>query len=124
MRHRICNILGLGNPDPELLDNKGNLNKEFADAVLATYFKDTGFDFHIDEEAVQVGIEPAYQYGKLRIITIHKDKSKSFHRSGKSWGGYGSKLVSTTKTYAEYKRRRKFVKFVDEWHAKLFGENK
>jgi hypothetical protein len=121
MRHRIVSGTGFGNPEPALLTNTGNVDKEFAEAAIKAYFEDwEGFDYDVTDDVVKVGIEPAYQYDKLKILEIHRDKSKSSIRHGKAWGAYGSKLVSTVKTYGEYKRRNKFVKFVDEWHGRLF----
>ena len=122
MRHRIASNTGLGNPDKALLDNKGKINKKFADAAIVEYFsKWEGFDFHVDKKRVTVGIEPTYQFDPLKIVSIHKDKSKSFTQTGRAWGYYGSKITSTTKTYSEYKYKSKFIRFVDEWHEKLFG---
>lgn len=122
MRHRIVSGTGFGNPDPVILNNTGNLNKEFAQAALNAYFgKFEYFDFHIDTNEVTVGVEPAYQYENLNIISINKDKNKSYTKSGKAWGPYGSGIVSNTKTYGQYKRKCKFTKFVDQWHPILFG---
>lgn len=120
MRHRIAAITGLGNPNPVLLDNKGKLNYKFADAVVETYFPE-GFDYKIMRDQVLVGIEPSYQFDPLKIVAIHKDKKKSFIQTGRAWGGYGSQLSTTTKCYSEYKYKSKFVKFIDQWHDKLFG---
>lgn len=121
MRHRIVSGTGFGNPEPELLKNKGSLNKRFAKAALKEYFEYwDGFDYDISEDVVKIGIEPAYQYDKLRIIEINRDKAKSSIRYGKAFGPYGSRLVGRTKLYSEYKYKSKFVKFVDEWHERLF----
>lgn len=40
MRHRIGRVsaIGLGNPDPVLLNNKGTVNAQFAEAALKKYF--------------------------------------------------------------------------------------
>jgi len=125
MRHRIASGFGLGNPDPELLDNNGPKlpTKKFADEAIELYFKHwDGFDFHIDDDSIRIGIEPSYQDDPLKIISIQKDKQQSYIQTGKAWGGYGSQITSKTKHYNEYKYKSKFVKFVDKWHPILFGE--
>lgn len=122
MRHRIVSGTGLGNPDPVLLNNKGVINKEFADDAIANYFQDEeGFDFKANGYSVTIGIEPTYQYDDLKIIHIHEDKSHSYIQRGKAWGPYGSQIAKNTKVYKDYKRKSKFVKFVDKWHKVLFG---
>jgi hypothetical protein len=122
MRHRIVSGMGLGNPDEVLLENKGQINKEFADDAIASYFEDEeGFDFQVEEDSVTIGIEPAYQYDKLKIVQINKDKSKSYIQRGKAWGPYGSQIAKNTTVYGDYRKRSKFVKFVDKWHEVLFG---
>jgi len=120
MRRRIAGSFGLGNPDKELLSNRGRLPKAFVNAVKRTFFKE-GFDFEIQEDAVAVGVEPTYQDDPLKIIVINKDKSKSYVRRGKAFGLYGSQVVATIKYYDDYKYKSKFIKFVDTWHQKLFG---
>lgn len=124
MRHRICNMTGLGNSDPGILDNKGKLNKKYADAAYDEYFskqgQSDGFDFHVNENCVMVGIEPAYQYQRLLIVTIHRNKELSFIRDGYAWQGYGTGLRKKTKFYGEYTYSCKFTRFVDKWHRELF----
>ncbi len=123
MRHRIVSgTFGIGNADPELLNNKGEINKEFADDAIAVYFsKEEGFDFQIEKDSISVGIEPAYQYDKLKIIHINKDKTKSFIQRGRAWGPYGTGIAKITREYGFYKRKSKFTEFVDKWHPVLFG---
>lgn len=122
MRHRlITHSIGLGNAEPAILDNQGNLNPAFAQDAIETYFADfTGFDFKVEKNVVTIGIEPAYQYESLKIISINKDKSKSYIETGVAWGPYGSGIAKTTKKYSDYKNKTKFVKFVDKWHSVLF----
>lgn len=99
MRHRIVSITGIGNVEPPLLNNEGQVNTEFADATIAEYFSnEEGFDFQISSEMVNVGIEPAYQYERLKIISINKNKNKSFIQQGRAWGPYGTQIAKTTKT--------------------------
>lgn len=125
MRHRLCSGTGLGNSDPGILDNRGKLPKRFADAAWDAYFsrqgQSEGFDFHRNETCVMVGIEPAYQYQRLLIVAIHKNKELSFVRDGYAWGPYGSGVRKRTRFYGEFERECKFTRFVDEWHQKLFG---
>lgn len=125
MRHRIVTGTGFGNSAPVLLDNRGEINKEFAAAALKEYFeREEGFDFQLNKKYVNIGLEPAYQYERLKIISINKDKDKSFIMTGKAWGPYGSQIAKSQKSYSEYKYNSKFVKFVDKWHEVLFGKNK
>jgi hypothetical protein len=121
MRHRIAPYTGLGNPEPAQLMNQGKLNNEFADDALKTYFEDSGFDFQVTDDAVVIGIEPSYQYDRMLIISINKEKNKSFMERGKAWGPYGSQVAKNTTVYADHKKKGKFVKFVDKWHQILFG---
>lgn len=121
MRHRMVKGLGFGNPDPVILDNKGKLHDEFALRVLGEFFSDFEyFDYHVDKDKVIVGIEPAYQYEKLRIICITKNKKNSYIRHGKAMGPYGSKILGPTRYYRDYVRNSKFKRLVDDFHSKLF----
>jgi hypothetical protein len=123
VKHRICNLTGFGANTKVHLDNIGQIREDFADAVVSSYFKKyEGFDFQIENNFIAVGIEPSYQSDPLKIITIHKDITKSFIKTGRAMGYYGSGVVSKTKTYADYKLKCKFTKFVDTWHPILFGK--
>jgi hypothetical protein len=125
MRHRLVSGTGLGNPEPAELMNKGKLNKKFAKEALKTYFERyEGFDFQVTDNVVTIGLEPSYQYDPLLIISISKEKGKSYIQRGKAWGYYGSQVVKRTKLYEEYKLKSKFVKFVDKWHEQFFGASK
>lgn len=125
MRRRLISGTGLGNPDPVILDNKGKLNKEFAAEVLALYFDEFGgFDFKVTKDRVLIGIEPSYQYEKLRIICIDKKIEDSFVHYGKAFGPYGTKIVGPLKKYSSYKVNGKFKKLVDKFHPILFGKDK
>lgn len=121
MRHRIVTSIGLGNPDPVRLNNKGGLHEEFANEVLETFFNGDGFDFKVTKKEVLVGIEPAYQHEKLKIICISKDKGLSFYEYGTSFGPYGSKILGKKKFYKDYKRECKFKRLVDKFHGQLFN---
>lgn len=115
---------GLGNPEKAVLDNVGMVNSDFADAAIETYFQRwEGFDFSVNKNYIAVGIEPSYQYDKLKILYIHKNKEKSYIKTGIAFGGYGSQVVASQKFYKDYKNSCKFVKFVDKWHNVLFGES-
>lgn len=123
MKHRLISGTGFGSNVKVELNNKGKVNKKFADAAIEAYFqKWDGFDFQIENNFVAVGIEPSYQYDPLKIVTITKNKEDSFIRTGHAFGAYGSGLVSKTKTYKDYKINGKFKKFVDTWHPILFKE--
>lgn len=123
MRRRIGGVTGMGNPDPVVLDNKGKLNKEFADEMLTLYFSEwEGYDFKVTKKSVAVGIEPSYQYEKLRILYISKDKGESYVWYGKAFGPYGSQIVGKKKFYKDYKLNSKFKRVVDKFHPILFKE--
>lgn len=123
MRHRMASGFGLGNPSQPLLNNKGAVNGSFASDAITEYFQRyEGFDYQINEDEILVGIEPAYQYDRLKIIRICKNKSDSYIQIGRAWGPYGSQIGSTTKYYKDYKNKSKFVRFVDRWHVELFGK--
>lgn len=111
---------GLGANAEVYLNNKGSLKEPFADAVMDFFEWTEGFDFQVDEGAVSVGREPTYQYDELKIIKISKNKEDSTFTTGKSFGAYGSQVVSRTKRLGDYKRQSKFTRFVDAWHSVLY----
>ena len=117
-------MTGLGNPDKELLSNKGELTpivKAMAKEATELYFeKWCGCDYDIGEDYVMLGCEPAYQFEDLKIILIRRNIGNSFLRTGRAFGGYGSGIRSITRFYSDYKRNGKFKKFVDRWHGRLF----
>jgi len=120
MRHRIIGNIktGPGNPDAELMDNKGNLDKELVKGAIKLYFsKWGGFDFKIREDGTLIGIEPAYQYERLKVIFIGKKKENSYIEQGVAWGDYGSEIVSARKYYRDYKKKCKFVRFIDKFSS-------
>jgi hypothetical protein len=123
MRYRICPNNGLGTSEKPILNNKGQINKDFADDAINQYFENWGgFDFEINDESIAIGIEPTYYNDPLKIITIANKKENSNIRTGISFGHYGSNVVSKSKSYKDYKNKSKFVKFIDKWHPILFGE--
>ena len=125
VRHRIVSGTGLGNPDKELLDNKGKINIAFAEDAINKYFSAwKGLDYKINKDEILVGIEPAYQYEKLLILSICANKNKSYLRRGIAWGGYGSDIASSIKFYSGYKRKCKFTNFIDKWHPILFKKER
>lgn len=133
MRHRIVSGTGLGNPDKEMLQNKWTNNAKLNTTIqimlheaINLWFKDIGgvdFEIQILENgkriAVDFGIEPAYQYDKLKIYSIDTDKDSSYYMQGKAWGDYGSGIAKTIKYYSDYKNNCKFKKFVDRWSNEL-----
>jgi hypothetical protein len=133
MRHRMISGTGLGNPEKCLMNNNWTENQELNTAIqimlyeaINLWFKDIGgVDFEIQflENGkiivVDFGIEPAYQYDKLKIYSIDTNKDSSYFMQGKAWGAYGSGIVKTTKYYTDYKNNCKFKKFVDKWSNEL-----
>lgn len=123
MKHRLVNN-GFGANAEVHLNNWGSLNESFANAVMDFFAlaETEGLDYQVDSDTVSVGIEPTYQYDELKIVKIVKNKEDSTYTTGKSFGPYGSKVVSRTKRFGDYKRKSKFTKFVDAWHSALFPE--
>jgi len=125
MYHRISQGTGLGNPRQARLLNIGKLSpvmKECIEEAIELFFKKWGgVDYMLHLDGITFGIEPSYQYDKLKIIEINVDKANSWIMDGKAWGAYGSELVSTSKRYSEYKKNGKFKKFVDKWHPKIWN---
>lgn len=129
MRHRITDLhTGLGNPEPVKMDNNIQLEKsEFWDNFLEDAIKTfsvirdyNGFDYRIDENQFIFGIEPAYEGDDLQIIKFNfEDKNSSYIRQGHSFGAYGSNIVSKYRFYGDYKRKSKFVNFIDKWWGVL-----
>ena len=125
MRHRIGmaeqTCIG-GNSSPCLLNNKGKINKVFADDAIKTYFEPWGgVDYEISHDEISVGIEPTYAGDNLLIISIHKNKDNSYIQRGHAFGYWGSGICSKKRLYKDYKRKGKFIRFVDKWHSKLFS---
>lgn len=123
MKRRLCKITGFGSNEKDILDNKGKVNKDFADDAIEQYFKHwEGFDFNVNKNRVTIGIEPTYQSDPLKIVTISKNKEESYIETGRAFGFYGTGVRSKTKVYKDYKKKSKFIKFVDKWHPILFKE--
>ena len=131
MRHRIGGITGFGNSFPCELDNNITLGKsEFWDEFLedcqinfktiSNYF---GFDLSLTDNLFSFGIEPSYKYDDLQIIYIDlKDKGGCAIREGRAWGYYGTQVVTKIRYYRDYKRKSKFIRFIDKWYDKLVNK--
>jgi len=128
MRHRIgsAGLTGLGNSSPASLNNNKSLNsiiKKMLNDAIKLYFKKwNGCDYQINQDEISFGIEPAYMYEDLKIISINKDIARSYIRTGRAFDVYGSGIRSTTKIYRDYKKKCQFKNFIDEWHPKLFNK--
>ena len=136
MRHRmgIASMTGLGNPNSQIIDGRLSKSKKLNKIIKKCskdayniFFVNTKIDFghcdaqiNFDMSEIRIGVEPAYMYEGLKIITICKKKEVSNFMTGYAWGVYGSDISSTTMYYSEYKNKSKFVKFVDNWHDKIF----
>jgi hypothetical protein len=139
MRHRIAGaaITGLGNPAPELIENTKTTGSKKRDDQIRTCAKECyetffegstergidlgGVDAGLHGNAVRIGVEPGYMHWPLKIIEINREKSASALMTGYAWGAWGSGLRMTRTFYHQYKRKGKFVRFVDKWHPILYG---
>lgn len=130
MRHRIGGQhTGLGNPVPEILRNEwskddklNRIVKAMLKEALELYFKKWGgLDFKITPNRIEFGIEPGYQYEKLKILTLDSMIGQSRYTQGIAWGAWGSELCIKEKYYSDYKYKGKFVRFIDKWHKKIYG---
>lgn len=135
MRYRICPDISVGgNSSPDLINEKGTGNtktdatiKACAKACYENFFKGTKMDERycaagVHGHEVRFGIEPSYMYEELKLICIDKNKEWSRLWTGIAFGPWGSGIRSRHKRYGEYKRKSKFVKFVDEWHKKIYEQ--
>jgi len=125
MRHRIgiASNTGLGNLSSELMDNRGKVNRTMLKEATTLFFsKWGGCDYSVKENGILMGIEPAYQYDYLKVIFLARDKGKSYFEQGRAWGAWGSEIASTRKYYADYKRKSKFVRFIDKWFKNLSSQ--
>lgn len=133
MRHRMIDLTGLGNSEPCELDNNVKLEKsEFWNSFMVecqknfTFFSGyDGFDFHLSKTGFTFGIEPSYRLDELLIIYIDfNDKNNSYIEKGIAFGWYGSNCATKIKFYKDYKRKSKFIRFVDEWYKPLLEKLK
>jgi len=130
MRHRIgiASQTGLGNPSEELLKNQwsgdvtyNKIIKTMLKEGVGLYFKDIGgCDFTIHHNRIEFGIEPTYQFDKLKIISVNKEIGLSCIQTGVAFDLWGSGICASTKWYKDYKLKSKFVRFVDKWHKIIY----
>ena len=93
--------------------------------AYATFFMGTVLDSDICDaqyryDIATFGVEPTYQYDKLKVINIHRTKKNSTFVTGIARGTYGSQIAETKYVYKNYTRDCKFIRFVDKWHPKLY----
>ena len=97
MRRRLTNAhTGLGNPSPELFDNKWTDNECFNNTVKLFFddalyciddFKELGgFDFNItlreDGFRIMFGIEPSYKHDPYICYCFDSNKDDIFYKKG------------------------------------------
>lgn len=135
MRHRmsVASMTGLGNPNEPILTNNWpedqNQRKIILDMmkeaikIFRPLEKSEYSDFNVFKDNIVIGNEPAYMYEELFLLSINRKKESSMIRTGVSFGNYGSNIVSKVLFYKDKKRKSKFVRFVDKYHALLYGEN-
>lgn len=124
----IASQTGLGNPSEELLKNQWSENKAYNKKIkemmkegIGLYFKDIGgCDFTIHHNRVEFGIEPAYRFDRLKIISINKEIGLSYIETGRALDLWGSGICSSSKFYRNYKLKSKFVRFINRWHKIIY----
>ena len=125
---------GLGNPAPEIFDNKWTNNTDFNDAVRA-FFDDVlksekafsdfgGFDFKIDFRpwgfTIKFGIEPAYKHDPYVCYCLDSNKDDICVYKGKAHSYYGSDIrISSVRRYKDGSLTKKYQSLVDKHYDKL-----
>ncbi len=88
--------------------------KVYSDIVIKCV-RDLGYD--LNDSILKVGYEPNYSGERLFVITFSPNKNECSITRGKSFGAYGSQILSKTSYYKDYKRKSKFTKFIDKWYT-------
>lgn len=134
-RMGIASLTGLGGGGKSLMNGQAPSDKELlqkvnecAEDAYKTFFKGTKIDEEycdagFEGNEIRFGIEPSYQFEKLKMISISQNKSDSFIVTGIAFGAWGTGIRSKTKEYSQYSKKGKFVRFVDKWHSILFDNN-
>lgn len=131
MKHRGgAENTGLG-ADAKVFISGKNMSKNVKDSLLNKIAEDcyNTFSFEkfgyceagFDGNEARFGVEPTYQFEKLKLIVISKDKEESSYVTGFAVGYWASAVKSGQKRYGDYLKKSKFVRFVDKWHSKLFS---
>jgi hypothetical protein len=110
-------------PEDKTLEKKLMDMMEEASKTFKALEKMRNIDFSIFENNILIGIEPSYMYDEIYVISINRDKNSSMLRSGISFGNYGSNIISKVSFYKDKKTKSKFIRFVDKYHALIYGEN-
>ena len=99
----VC--IGLGNPNPDIFDNKWTNNERFNELVREFFVKclrnfddiENGFDFSIvlgrDYFLINFGIDPSYKFDPYIEFSFSSDKEESYIVLGEATGYYGSDIV-------------------------------
>ncbi len=138
MRHRIgiAGCLGIGRSigtDFNLDNNLGDLSKKqekllqkisdnYANLFAGMYLDVNGCDFGwLNENTLTVGVEASYQYDRVLIFEFDlSNKDNCLIVSGTAFGPYGSDIAfKPTKYYKDYKRKSKYIKFIDTWYDQI-----
>lgn len=137
MRYRIgcANSLCLGRSigtDFNLNNDLGKLNKnqyKILQRVSKNYIKlfsclaidVDGCDFGwLNEDVMMIGTEASYQWQRTLIFEFDlSNKENSSIVFGTAFGPYGSRVATNVKFYRDYKRKGKYIKFIDTWYDKI-----
>lgn len=136
MRRRLTGGIhtGLGNPSPEVFNNKWTDNEEFNNAARH-FFDDIlksvkdfeevgGFDFCLtireDGFRIMFGIEPTYKYDPYICYCFDSNKDDIYIQKGKANGYYGSDIVINEElNYSEGMCTKEFKNCIDIHYDKL-----
>lgn len=140
MRYRIGGIeTGLGRSigtDYNLDNKEEGLTKEqldLADKIAKEYLKEFAYwwtddmseegysaDFGFSDNRFFVGWEPSYMYDPLNVVCFDlNNKEESWRTWGKAFGPWGKNIVCETKHYKDYKKKTKYIKFIDKYYDKI-----
>lgn len=133
----VC--IGLGNPNPDIFDNKWSNNEKFNNCLLHFFNEcvknfralDYGFDFNIDIGDdyfhIKFGIEPAYKFDPYICFVFSSNLEDSYIERGMANGYYGSDITIHEHTqWNDMDEDKGFRWLCEIYHEKLMSclENK
>lgn len=127
-------LTGLGSRDKGVLDNKYTDNVVFNERCIKAakslidevplFIEMCGCDFKlVDGVSATFGIEATYQHDKTYFVHINKNIDESYVERGYAFGLYGTNVVSSRKTYGDFRRTSATTKLIKKYYAIIFGDN-